>query len=358
MVAVGDTTLLFGGRSQTSDGELVDGITALVATSRINFEVFTLPVKVPTGAGREGVATATDNRRYVYLAGGRTTSDCDSATSFVWRFDARTFEILRLPDLPDARCGGSMALLDGQLHFLGGSAGQGALEPTSGPHYVLKVEDVESSQGAKTSPKWEQAVPLPFGIAHHLTVVLLDGAETPWLYVIGGARSSKPLRSASGAVVDCDRGDGIVRSKQIFKLSPCETHWLRCADLPLQISHFESSSQPVNYGGGVLIFGGVMTAKDQNSEALKSMGTRNVVLFDARRNATALVGQMSRALLDKNAEGCGREGLVTLTNLPFSDNKIWVMGGEFCEEFQSGGSRTLRRRFQSQAVSVSSNLIN
>jgi hypothetical protein len=117
----------------------------------------------------------------------------------------------------------------------------------------------------------------------------------------------------------------------------------------------------VNYGGGILIFGGVMTAKSPDSKELRSVGIRNVVLFDAHRNATALVGQMPNLLAGKaSANGCGREGLVTLTNMPHSDHKIWVMGGETCdvEDIATVGTRGLIRQFKSQAFSVSSILIN
>jgi hypothetical protein len=354
--AVGDTTFLFGGRYKSSTGELLDNITALVAISRINFEVFHLLVKIPAGAGREGIATATDGSRFVYLAGGRTRSDCDSATPFAWRFDVRTFEILRLPDLPEARCGGSMALLDGRLHFLGGSTRPGELQKDSGAHFTLEVEP--ESPAAGIGMNWERRVALPYGLVQHLAVVLEDETDTPSLYVMGGARANTPLGSAGA--IDCDRGDNILRSRTILKLSRFGTRWLRSAELPLQMSHFQSSTRLVNYGGGILIFGGIMTAKTPDSKDFRSMGVRNVVLFDARRNVTSLVGQLPNLVAGKVSEGCGREGLVTLTNMPHSEHKIWVLGGETCGAIDAtlGESQGLIRRFESQAVSVSSILIN
>src|SRR5919204_658703 len=76
---------------------------------------------IPQAVTHMGVA---NDGRYIYVAGGYPPgvgTPQAFATTAVWRYDPSANTWSAMPSLPQARGGGALVLLDGILHYFGGS---------------------------------------------------------------------------------------------------------------------------------------------------------------------------------------------------------------------------------------------
>lgn len=161
--------------------------------------------------------------RQVWFAGGFAGDHPGPAVSDVWKYDIDTDTWSPQLSLPEPRAGGGLALLDGRLHYFGGS--ELLRSSDSSDHWVLDLESPES---------WIEAAPFP-GPRHHFGTATLFGKA----YAIGGQ-------------VSHDRSGRDFARVDVY--DPASGSWSAAAALPRPRSHIEPGTFVWN--GQVCVAGG------------------------------------------------------------------------------------------------------
>ncbi|MDP9402819.1 MAG: hypothetical protein M3P85_05675 [Actinomycetota bacterium] len=126
---------------------------------------------LPQGTTHAGTAVDGTN---VYLAGGYIAKEGGGqifATKAVWKYDTVLDQWSSMPPLPQARGGGAMAAVGGELHFFGGSNSR---RVDRGEHFVLKLGETSWSTSAASLPNPR----------NHLGAAVAGGK----IYAVGGQR--------------------------------------------------------------------------------------------------------------------------------------------------------------------------
>ena len=194
----------------------------------------------PTHAG---LAVDTGNG-YAYFVDGYRNIYPNTPTKEVWRYDIKGNSWQRLPDYPLTGGAGEAALVNGELHFFGGSKADRVTN--TGQHYALDLSN--------TSAGWKKKADQPSS-RDHMSAVVYNGA----IYAVGGEFGH-------------DRDSN--HQKILQKYDPNTDKWTRLADAPIAKSHAESSTFVHN---GKLIWAGGQTFP-------KDAGTSNVVAYDFASN--------------------------------------------------------------------------
>lgn len=180
---------------------------------------------IPQGTTHAGAATEGTN---IYLAGGYINKDGGGqifATRAVWKYDTVLDGWSSMPPLPAARGAGALAVLDGKLHFFGGSTRR---RVESGAHYVL---DLTAGTSWTTSPA---VLPNP---RHHLGAAVLDGK----IYAVGGQQGKEP---------------NVVTQKSVHVWDPANPdQWTTATDLPTARSHISAATFTMD--GRILVVAGM-----------------------------------------------------------------------------------------------------
>ena len=180
---------------------------------------------LPEGVSHAGTATdGTD----IYLVGGFVEDASRTyqifGTIHVWVYRVASDRYEPMPPLPDLRAAGTLAYLDGKLHFIGGlSAGQAH---DTDQHWVLDLA------GGATA--WTTAAPLPTP-RNHLGSAVHGGK----IYVIGGQH---------------DHDETLVTVLDVEVYDPATDGWTRRASMPRARSHIAGST--FVFRDRILVLGG------------------------------------------------------------------------------------------------------
>jgi N-acetylneuraminic acid mutarotase len=180
---------------------------------------------LPEGVSHAGTATdGTD----IYLVGGFVEDASRTyqifGTIHVWVYRVASDRYEPMPPLPDLRAAGTLAHLDGKLHFIGGlSAGQAH---DTDQHWVLDLA------GGATA--WTTAAPLPTP-RNHLGSAVHGGK----IYVIGGQH---------------DHDETLVTVPDVEVYDPATDGWTRRASMPRARSHITGST--FVFRDRILVLGG------------------------------------------------------------------------------------------------------
>jgi len=188
---------------------------------------------LPNGASFGGVThagVATDGT-FIYLAGGYTSNSSGAGQTFgtkqVWRYNPADNSYLRLADLPVERAAGQLYVLNGNLHYVGGT--NISRTQDVGNHYVISI-----ANAATAGAPWSELAPLP-NPRHHAGGVAIDGR----LYYIGGQKGH------DGALVP---------QSDVHIYDPATNTWAVGVPLPQPRNHHGSST--FVSGGRIIILGG------------------------------------------------------------------------------------------------------
>ncbi|HEX8342275.1 MAG TPA: kelch repeat-containing protein [Tepidisphaeraceae bacterium] len=181
-----------------------------------------------------------ESRGYAYFVSGYRGDYPSYPTKEVWRYDIRNNAWMRLPDFPEVGGGGTAAVVNGDLHYFGGSKPDRVTN--TGLHYALDLSN--------TGAGWKRKADQP-NSRDHMSAVVRNGE----IYAVGGEYGH-------------DRDSAHQRIFQ--KYNPNSNTWTRLADVPIAKSHAESSTFIHN---NKLIFAGGQTYP-------KDSGTSNVVSYD------------------------------------------------------------------------------
>lgn len=177
---------------------------------------------LPKGLTHSG--TAVDGT-HIYLAGGypaKSTGGQSFATTDVWKYNVETNTWSSMPPLPEPRGSGGLELLNGQLHFFGGSD---IKRVDRRDHWVLSLNG---------GTRWIQAASLP-QVRNHIGDAVLDGK----LYAIGG----QVTQEHNGA------------QSTVYSWNPATDTWTTVASLPRARSHIAGTTFVM--GDRIIVIGGM-----------------------------------------------------------------------------------------------------
>jgi len=219
--AVGSRLFVFGGFTS-------GGATSLPVTARSDAydaaadawqQIADLPVAVTHAAAVVDGTT-------IWLLGGYVGDSPGPATDQVWRYSTTTNAWSPGPPLPAPRGAGGAALLDGELHYFGGtSRGTGPGSPDEDEHWVLRVDG---------GTAWEPRAPLP-NPRNHLAGAALGGR----IYAVGGQHGENERTG---------------NQRQVDAYDPATDSWTQVADLPSARGHVATSAVVV--AGRIVVIGG------------------------------------------------------------------------------------------------------
>jgi N-acetylneuraminic acid mutarotase len=184
------------------------------------------------------VATAVDGND-VYFAGGILGNGKKriESTDDVWKYSVSDNTWTELPELPGSRAAGSMVLLDGELHFLGGSGSDPQRALSS--HFVLDLNNLADG--------WSTAASMPGG-RKRFGAAVADGK----IFVMGGhtGEDDRKLRS------------------EVWAWDPLTDDWSAKASFPKARSHMPQSVLADPWGG-ILVVGGKTNSASASKDVLR-----------------------------------------------------------------------------------------
>jgi hypothetical protein len=175
--------------------------------------------------GAETHAAVASDGTYIYVAGGQLGGGeaSGSGTNAVWRYDIANDLWTPFTPLPDVRFGGTMKIIDGVLHYVGGDYADRFTISTL--HWAFDLNG---------GTQWTTLAPIPIG-ADHLASAVVNGI---W-YTIGGEH---------------DHGTLYTQQNYVFAYDATTDTWTRKADIPIARSHIEGSTFVIN--GNIYVAGG------------------------------------------------------------------------------------------------------
>ncbi len=230
------------------------------------------PLDMPDDLPHSHHAVATDGSRYAYVVGGQVGPNCSPASPIAYVLDLARREWTPLPPLPATRYAGAMELIEGRLHYCGGSLPD-RITPAS-DHWSIEVH------GGRAVGPWREEAPIPRGGPHRGSAVV-GGA----MYVFGGQASD--FGPAEGDPdCHCDPKGREDHYADVYRFDT-SAGWQRAPDLPVTTSHTEQSI--LARGDRALIVGGSIDYEE--STRLFTL-TDAIRLYDARQGAWSVVGRL------------------------------------------------------------------
>ena len=145
---------------------------------------------LPVGMAETHLGVA-DDGHYIYFVGGfggdyrHGQNPPQTASKSVWRFEPSTNEWKQLKSLPDARGAGGASVIDGKLHYFGGTLADRVTNTSK--HLVLDLSDPDEG--------WTLLAPMPVGKDHFSTITI--GSK---IYTLGGEKGHDKLADIQKSV--------------------------------------------------------------------------------------------------------------------------------------------------------------
>lgn len=203
--------------------------------------------EAPARLAHSEAAICADGARFLYAVSGQLGPQCAPAIPDGFAYDTQTSEWRPLPPLPAPRYAGTMQLLNGRLHFVGGACPD-RLTP-SAEHWSLAV-----AEGSATETEWRPEPPIPLPAMHRGSAVI----NGDW-YVIGGQQGDF-VAAPGDATHTCSERTRERYFPDVYRFRGAE--WTRLADLPVPVSHTNFSI--VADGGHLHVVGGQVFKDDES----------------------------------------------------------------------------------------------
>lgn len=185
---------------------------------------------MPTGLTHGGFATDGQN---IYYAGGYIEKTSGGVvipgqifgTKAVWRYNVASDTYTAFPPLPVERAAGMLAIVNNELHYIGGTNIARTVDVDT--HYVLSLADVDANGNLLPGkPGWQTKKPLP-NPRHHAAVHVVDG----YIYYIGGQQ----------------KHDGeLIPLALVHRYNPATDTWEQMASMPDARNHMGFSTILIN----------------------------------------------------------------------------------------------------------------
>jgi glycosyltransferase involved in cell wall biosynthesis len=319
---VGSTLYQFGGY------QAIDRVSKNMEYYNIDENRWTRTTPLPLLAAEthSALAVSSDNR-YIYVVSGQRGPACNRPTKKSFAFDTHNQEWFEIPELPAARYAGCAAILNGRLHFVGGS-GIDRFTPMRN-HYSISLEEIHasrlenyknaSSSSREKAPGWIDEPEIPYGLGHVVCRVLSSDStsqNTSKLYFFGGESGDYYARSPDTNDFSCVVGDEYA-SPIVFVYDGSK--WERGPDMPYALSHviggFFSPASIGNHNNitddndnppeGALFFGGSGAHVDDSPD--QPVLSDSILWFSAKTQSFERIGSLFPiGLARKGACGYGR----------------------------------------------------
>ena len=159
-----------------------------------------------------------------YIGIGATGYNQQFGTTNVWKYNVDTNTYTSVIALPKAVSAGGLALLNNELHYVGGNNNS---RQDIGDHYVLDLGNIAGG--------WKTETSMPHGRSH-FGLVTLDGR----IYAVGGQFGNDATTVTQNYA-------------EVWDPATPGT-WTELAPLPTKISHFASAV--IVYGDRIITLGG------------------------------------------------------------------------------------------------------
>ncbi len=217
---------------------------------------------------------ATDGDRFVYCVSGQFGPRCSPAIPRSVVLDVTTRQWSELPPLPDPRYAPALQWWRGRLHVLGG-AKPDRVTPAF-EHWSLAIDGA-----IPLEPSWRREHPIPRGGGHRSSAVVDDR-----LYLLGGQEGD--FKAIPGQPdFTCTHETQETVYPDSYVLEPGSDTWQRLPDMPVPVSHTESSVVVVNRT--ILLVGGY-TFKDPHTYRMEL--TNVVQRYDPQTQSWTIVGAL------------------------------------------------------------------
>jgi hypothetical protein len=180
----------------------------------------------PARLAHSHAGICSDGTRFIYITSGQLGTQCSPAIADSFSFDTVLGIWSDLPPLPEPRYAGTMQLIGGRLHFVGGALAD-RCTPSS-DHWSLAV-----SEGRALENNWRKEPGLPLPVMH-LGSAVIDGA----FHTFGGQQGDftaipgDPHYTCNGKTKESFFPD-------VYRYRPGEMNWSRLSDLPIPVSHID-----------------------------------------------------------------------------------------------------------------------
>ena len=207
----------------------------------------------PARLAHSHAGICSDGTRFIYITSGQLGTQCSPAIVDSFSFDTALGIWSDIPPLPEPRYAGTMQLIGGRLHFVGGALAD-RYTPAS-DHWSLAV-----AEGRALEDNWRKEPGLPLPVMH-LGSAVIDGA----FYTFGGQQGDftaipgDPHYTCNGKTKELFFPD-------VYRYRPGEPNWIRLSDLPIPVSHIDFSI--IHANGKVHVIGG-QAYKDPNDFRLR-----------------------------------------------------------------------------------------
>lgn len=192
----------------------------------MNTGVWTRIANLPLTQTHTGIAS--DDSRFIYLAGGQVgNKGSTDIRRECFRYEIATDTWSAFTPLPEARLGGGLAYVNGNLHYFGGDISDRIT--VSDKHWSIAVD----ADGNATGDWTERAAMIDPG--DHFSVAVHNGR----IYAVGGEH---------------DHGRDYIQHNPLSEYDPVTDTWRRLAPLPVASSHFETGTLIVH--GRLVALGG------------------------------------------------------------------------------------------------------
>lgn len=232
------------------------------------------PIPLPPEIPQSHLALACEAERFLYFAGGQLGARCSPCVAKVFALNLENRKWRELPPLPAPRYAGTMQLLEGRLHFVGG-AEKDRYTPSS-RHWSLAV-----CKGRALEEMWREETPIPRGGMHRASAIV----QNQW-FVFGGQEGdfipfpNDPCFACDGQTVEQIYPDS-------FQWNARNQSWTRLPDMIVPASHTEFS---VAVCGDTVFLAGGSIRKDAQTFAIEL--TDIVQAFNTRTQRWNIAGYL------------------------------------------------------------------
>ena len=235
---IGNELFIFAGYHET-----LDQVSNLIEIYDLANERWKLPISFKAGLPHSHHGMDTDEKQFVYLAGGQIGPQASPCTAQVSVFDSQSRTWASLPPLPEPRYDPVVGLLDGKLHVVAGAMPDRFAHACE--HWSLAVKD-----GRALEQEWREEPSIPHGGHHRASAVIKDK-----LFTLGG--QERDLRPISGdPKFTCDWNTPVeIMYRDVYSYCSRKQRWKSLAPLPLIETHAEFSVFPK--GKYIVLLGGL-----------------------------------------------------------------------------------------------------
>jgi glycosyltransferase involved in cell wall biosynthesis len=235
-------------------------------------------IATPAGLAHSHCAVASDGHRHIYFASGQLGPQCGPAVPNVFSYDTREDRWRELPPVPAPRYAATMQYWRGRLHVVGGADED--RWTARADHWSLAV-----SEGRPDEASWRAEQPIPVAGMHRSSAVVGD-----ILYVFGGQQGDfQPI--AGDPQCTCTGRTPEIYLSSAFQLSNPSGDWSSVADVPIAVSHCDSSTVVVD--GRILLIGG-QVYKDPDEFYQRLTGA--IQAYDPVADRWSILGQLPYTL--------------------------------------------------------------